>query len=154
MNHYSINHLLNKMDDTNNIHLNITDMSGHTFTIKLHWDIGAMKDSISIYYDNKFRNDFLLENNLTHRDMIKHMNKYLSSDYYKKANDYNPDNIQLIYKGEILEQYHVEADLITVEDLQKNNNMNVVICKNNHDNDDNYNSSTDDDDDNNSNTDD
>ena len=129
MNHYSINHLLNKMDDTNNIHLNITDMSGHTFTIKLHWDIGAMKDSISIYYDNKFRNDFLLENNLTHRDMIKHMNKYLSSDYYKKANDYNPDNIQLIYKGEILEQFHIEADIYSEDDFKKDNNINIVIIK-------------------------
>ena len=134
--------------------INITDLSGHTFSIKLNWDIDAMKDSISIYYDNKFRTDFLLENNLTSRDMMNHLGDYFKSDYYKKANDYNPDNIQLIYKGEILEQYHVEADLITVEDLQKNNNMNVVICKNNHDNDDNYNSSTDDDDDNNSNTDD
>ena len=75
--------------------INITDLSGHTFTIKLNWDIGAMKDSISIYYDNKFKNDFLLENNLTNRDMINHFGKYIKSDYYKKANDYNPDNIEL-----------------------------------------------------------
>ena len=131
------------MNDTNNIHLNITDMSGHTFTIRLCWDVCLMKCLIAQHYEDKYKNDFLLENNLTHRDMIKHMNKYFSSYYYKRANDYHPDNIQLIYKGEILEQYHVEADLITLEDLQENNNMNVVICKNNHDNDDNYNSSTD-----------
>ena len=84
-----------------NIDINITDLSGHTFTIKLNWDIGAMKDSISIYCDNKFKNDFLLENNLTNRDMINHFGKYIKSDYYKKANDYNADNIQLIYKGDI-----------------------------------------------------
>lgn len=114
-----------------NIPVNITDISGHTFSINLNWDIGAMKDSISIYYDNKFRNDFLLENNLTDRDMRKHMNKYFNSEYYKKANYYNPNNIQLIYKGEILEQFHIEADLITLEGLQEHNNMNVVIMLNN-----------------------
>ena len=110
--------------------INITDLSGHTFTIKLNWDIGAMKDSISIYYDNKFKNDFLLENNLTNRDMINHFNKYIKSDYYKKANDYNPDNIQLIYKGEILEQYHIEADIYSEDDFKEDNNINVVIIKN------------------------
>ena len=124
-----------------NIHINITDMSGHTFSINLNWDIGAMKDSISIYYDNKFKNDFLLENNLTGRDMIKHVNKYFNSEYYKKANAYNPSNIQLIYKGEILKQFHIEADLITLEDLQENNNMNVVIMLNNEQEDDNDNGS-------------
>ena len=58
-----------------NIDINITDLSGHTFTIKLNWDIGAMRDSISIYYDNKFKNDFLVENNLTDRDFTKHFHK-------------------------------------------------------------------------------
>ena len=113
----------------------ITDLCGHTFTIKLNWDIGAMKDSISIHYDKKFKNEFLLENNLTTSDMINHFNKYIKSDYYKKTNDYNPDNIQLIYKGEILEQYHIEADLITLEDFEKDNNINVVIVKHDENND-------------------
>ena len=62
----------------------ITDLSGHTFTIKLNWDIGAMKGSISIYYDKKLKNEFLLANTLTTRDMINHFNKYIKSDYYKK----------------------------------------------------------------------
>ena len=93
-----------------------------------------MKDSISIYYDNKFKNDFLLENNLTNRDMIKHFWKYIKSDYYKKVNDYNPDNIQLIYKGEILEQFHIEADIYTDDDFKKDNNINVIICKNDENN--------------------
>ena len=113
----------------------ITDLCGHTFTIKLNWDIGAMKDSISIHYDKKFKNEFLLENNLTTRDMINHFNKYIKSDYYKKTNDYNPDNIQLIYQGQILEQYHIEADLITLEDFEKDNNINVVIVKHDENND-------------------
>ena len=116
--------------------IDITDLSGHTFTIELNWDIGAMKDSISIYYDNKFKNDFLLENNLTNRDMINHFGKYIKSDYYKKANDYNPDNIELIYKGEILEQFHIEADIYTDDDFKEDNNINVVIIKNDENNDD------------------
>ena len=119
-----------------NIDINITDLSGHTFTIKLNWDIGAMKDSISIYYDNKFKNDFLLENNLTNRDMINHFNKYIKSDYYKKVKDYHPDSIQLIYKGEILEQYHIEADIYSEDDFKEDNNINVVIIKNDENNDD------------------
>ena len=120
-----------------NIDINITDLSGHTFTIKLNWDIGAMKDSISIYYDNKFKNDFLLENNLTNRDMINHFGKYIKSDYYKKANDYNPDNIQLIYKGEILNEFDIDY-LYTLDDFKEDNNINVVIIKNDeNDNDDN-----------------
>ena len=109
--------------------INITDLSGHTFTIKLNWDIGAMKDSISIYYDNKFKKDFLLENNLTSRDMINHLSDYFKSDYYKKANNSKPDNIQLIYKGEILEQFHIEADIYSYDDFKKDNNINVVIVK-------------------------
>lgn len=114
-----------------NIDINIMGLSGHTFTIKLNWDIGAMKDSISNYYDNKFRNDFLLENNLTDRDMRKHMNKYLNSEYYKKANDYISDNIQLIYKGEILEQFHIEADIYSEDDFIEDNNINIIIIKKN-----------------------
>ena len=119
----------------------ITDLCGHTFTIKLNWDIGAMKDSISIHYDKKFKNEFLLENNLTTSDSFYlKIFKYIKSDYYKKTNDYNPDNIQLIYKGEILEQYHIEADLITLEDFEKDNNINVVIVKHDENNDDDNNS--------------
>ena len=78
----------------------------------------------------KIKNEFLLENNLTTSDSFySKIFKYIKSDYYKKTNDYNPDNIQLIYKGEILEQYHIEADEITLEDFEKDNNINVVIVK-------------------------
>ena len=150
MNHYSINHLLNKMNDTNNSHLNITDMSGHTFCIRLCWDACLMKCQIAQLYEGKYKNDFCNDKGITIRDFNrneKYRWEWYNSDYYKTLES---TYYKLIYKGEILEQYHVEADLITLEDLQEHNNMNVVICKNNHDNDDNYNSSTDDDDDNNS----
>ena len=41
-----------------------------------------------------------------------------------------------------IEQYHVEADLITLEDLKENNNMIVVITKKDEpDNDDSDNNS-------------
>lgn len=151
MNHYSINHLLNKMDDTNNTHLNITDMSGHTFTIRLCWDVCLMKCLIAQHYEDKYKNDFCNDKGITIRDFNrneKYRWEWYNSDYYKTLES---TYYELIYKGRILDQFMVEADLITLEDLQENNNMNVVICKNNHDdNDDNYNSSTDDDDDNNS----
>ena len=38
--------------------LNITDLFGHIVSIKLNWDIGAMKDSISSYYDTNFKKYF------------------------------------------------------------------------------------------------
>ena len=54
----------------------------------------------------------------------------LNSEDFKRTNDYYCDNIELIYNGERIEQYHVEADLLTLDDLIENNNMNVVITKN------------------------
>ena len=115
-----------------NIDINITDLSGHTFTIKLNWDIGAMKDSISIYYDNKFKNDFLLENNLTD-GYLNNLDKYFKSDYYKKAKYYIPENIQLIYKGKMLKLVDID-DEYSEDDFKKDNNMNVIICKNDENN--------------------
>ena len=146
MNHYSINHLLNKMA-TN---IDITDMSGHTFCIRLCWDVCLMKCQIAQHYEDKYKNDFCNGKGITIRDFNRNKKyrwEWYNSDYYKTLES---TYYELIYKGEILDQFMVEADLITLKDLQENNNMNVVICKNNHDNDDNYNSSTDDDDDNNS----
>ena len=96
----------------------ITDMTGHSFTIKLNWDLRAMKDSISIHYDNKFKHEFCIEKGITKRDFITHTVEYYKSEYYKKVNAYCPDNIQLIYKGEVLEQYHVEADQFTLDDFK------------------------------------
>ena len=42
---------------------------------------------------------------------------------------YHYDNIQLIYKNEILEQYHIETDIFTNDDFKENNNINLVITK-------------------------
>ena len=53
----------------------------------------------------------------------------MESEDYKRINNYCPTNIELIYNGNILEQYHVEADLITLEDLKTNSNMNFVLTK-------------------------
>lgn len=122
-----------------NIDINITDLSGHTFTIKLNLDIGAMKNSISNYYDNKFKDEFLLENNLTYYDLLKDFHKYFISDYYKKGYDYSPDNIQLIYKGEILEQFDIETYKYLEDDFKDDNKMNIIIIKNNEYDDDNDN---------------
>ena len=75
--------------------------------------------------------------------MIVFTRKYLNilnQIIIKKTNDYNPDNIQLIYQGQILEQYHIEADEITLEDFEKDNNINVVIVKHDENNDDDNNS--------------
>lgn len=115
-----------------NIDINITDMSGHTFTIKLHWDICIMTCQIAQHYEDKFKTEFCKEKGIAQNELNCDYNskfcwEWYNSDYYKTLNN---THYKLIYKGEILEQYHVEADLITEEDLQENNNMNVVICKN------------------------
>ena len=128
-----------------NIVINITELSGHTFTIKLHWDICIMKCQIAQHYEDKYKNDFCNDKGITVHELNETSYSYrwewYKSDYYKTLES---TYYKLIYRGEIVKQYHVLSDFITEEDLQENNNMNVVICKSNHDdNDDNYNSSTD-----------
>ena len=59
--------------------------------------------------------------------MINPSDDYFESDYYKSANNYNQDNIQFMYKGEILEQFHIAADTYSEDDFKKDNNINVVI---------------------------
>ena len=54
----------------------------------------------------------------------------------KKTNDFNPDNIQLIYKGEILEQFDIETDKYSEDDFKEDNNINVIIIKNDENDDD------------------
>ena len=123
----------------------ITDMTGHSFTIKLNWDICIMKQDISHYYEKKILNEYLIINNISHKEFYEHRNcrqKWLESEDYKRINNYYCANIELIYNGEKIEQYHVEADLITLEDLKENNNMIVVITKKDEpDNDDSDNNS-------------
>ena len=60
-----------------------------------------------------------------------HLKNWRESEDFKRTNDYYCDNIELIYNGEILEQYHIEIDKFTVEDFKENNNMNFVITKHN-----------------------
>jgi len=103
-----------------NIDINITDMSGHTFCIKLCWDVCLMKCQIAQHYEDKYKTDFCNDKGITTHELNKTSYSYhwewYKSDYYKTLES---TYYKLIYKGEILEQYHVEADLITVEDLQK-----------------------------------
>ena len=43
----------------------ITDMIGHSFTIKLNWDICIMKQQISKYYEEKIKNEYLIKRNIS-----------------------------------------------------------------------------------------
>ena len=118
----------------------ITDLSGHTFTIKLNWDIVAMKCDISEHYEEKYKTCFCNEKGMTIHEFNNSDNyrqEWYKSEYYKTL-----DNMyfKLIYKGEILEQYHIEADLITLKDFEEGNNLNVVIVKHDENNDDDNNS--------------
>ena len=110
----------------------ITDMTGHSFTIKLNWDICIMKQDISHYYEKKILNKYLIINNISHKEFYEHINcryKWLESEDYKRIDNYYCANIELIYNGEKIEQYHVECDLLTEEMIEENNNMIVVITK-------------------------
>ena len=111
----------------------ITDITAHSFTIKLNWDICIMKQHISNYYEKKIFSEYLIINNISNKDFSEnittHLKCWVESEDYKRINNYCPTNIELIYNGNILEQYHVEADLITLEDLKTNSNMNFVLTK-------------------------
>ena len=69
--------------------INITDLSGHTFTIRFKrygyppkFGIATeMKYNISCYYVDKLENDLLLESNLTNHDIENHYDEYFESDY-------------------------------------------------------------------------
>ena len=111
----------------------ITDLTGNSFNIILNWDICIMREQISKYYEEKIFSDYLIKNNiLNKRDFYlneTHRMNWLNSEEMKSREKYHHDNIQLIYKNEILEQYHIETDKFTVEDFKENNNMNLVITK-------------------------
>ena len=130
--------------------INITDFSGNTFTIKLKWDICEarhsglnkfifMKLQIARHYEEQYKTNFCNEKGIAIHEFHTtqtYFYEWINSDYYKKTNDYNPDNIQLIYKGEILEQFDIETDKYTLDDFKEDNNINVVIIKNDENNDD------------------
>ena len=77
--------------------------------------------------------EYLIKHNISNNEFYEnlniHLNNWLNSEDFKRTNDYYCDNIELIYNGERIEQYHVEADLLTLDDLIENNNMNVAITK-------------------------
>ena len=59
--------------------------------------------------------------------------------------------INLIYKNTLISQFHIESDFITLDDIKKNNNFNMVIikkhvigCESDDDVNDNYTSENDD----------
>ena len=117
---------------TTDIDILITDMTGHSFIIKLNWDICIMKQSISTHYETNIFNEYLTINNISRDDYHKnrdHLFNWMKSEFYERVDDYYYDNIELIYNGEILEQYHIEIDKITLGDLEENNNMSFVIIK-------------------------
>jgi len=113
----------------------ITDMTGHSFTIKLNWDICIMKQDISHYYEQKLMSDYLMRNSISKKELYLnhniHSKNWMESEDFKRTNDYYCGNIKLICNGEKLEQYHIEIDKFTVEDFKENNNMNFVITKHN-----------------------
>ena len=115
----------------------ITDLTGNSFTIKLNWDICIMKQDISKYYEEKIFSDYLIKNNILNKREFylndTHRMNWLISEELKSRNKYHPDYIQLIYKNEILEQYHIEIDRFTYEDFKENNNINVVITETEYD---------------------
>ena len=71
LNNYSINHLLNKMNDTNNIQVNPADMPSHTFSIKLWWDVCLMKCQIAQHYEDKYKNNFCNDKGITSHEFNK-----------------------------------------------------------------------------------
>ena len=107
--------------------MNISDLSGHTFTIELKRNIENMKCDIANYYEDKFENDFLLENN--YHDITPYIREYGASDYCKISKAYTFDQIQLIYKGEILKQFHIDTGIYSEDDFKEDNNIIMVIVE-------------------------
>ena len=101
------------------IDINITDLSGRTFTIKLNLGICLMKWQIAHHYEEKYKHEFCKENGVALHELGTNCTyKY---DWY---------NILLIYKGEILEQSDIDADKYTEDDFKEDNNMNIIIINN------------------------
>ena len=69
---------------------------------------------------------------MPNHNIINNFGEYFKSDYFQKANAYHPDHIQFIYKGDILEQFHIEADIYTEDDFKADNNMSIVIVETEH----------------------
>ena len=115
-----------------NIDIVVTDLTGYNFIVKLNWDLACIKQSISTHYEIKLFNEYLNINNISKNEYYKNTNhtyKWHKSDLYASIDNYYFENIELIYNDKILEQYHVECDLFTLEMIEENNNMSFVIVK-------------------------
>ena len=67
--------------------INITDLSGHTFTIRLHWDVSFMKCQICAHYEEIYKTDFCNEKGITIHEFNTNNNyrsAWYNSDYYKQ----------------------------------------------------------------------
>ena len=90
------------------------------------------------HYEEQYKTNFCNEKGIAIHEFHTtqtYFYEWINSDYYKKTNDYNPDNIQLIYKGEILNEFDIDY-LYTLDDFKEDNNINVVIIKNDENDDD------------------
>ena len=89
----------------------VLDIFGeYEFEIEGHWDIGAMKDSICIHMCNKIQEDYCARHGINDTDRYRH--GYYNTEDWEKESAFVPERIELIYKGEVLEQYMIEFDMI------------------------------------------
>ena len=80
----------------------------------------------------KIKNEYLIKRNISKKCFYENRNiscRWYQSEDYTRISNYCEENITLIYRDKILEQYHVETDQITEDDLEENNNINFVITK-------------------------
>ena len=114
-----------------NIDIAVTDLTGYNFIVKLNWDIDCMKKSISAHYEMKLFNDFLKTGTRAERQCREARdNNYvgLKSPLRISQNNYDFENIALIYNDKIIEQNHVKHGLFTLE-MMDNNILSFVIVK-------------------------
>ena len=68
-------------------------------------------ENITYYEDSHSRIKILIT--------ISIQKNWMESEDFKRTYDYYCGNIELVYNGEILEQYHIEIDKFTVEDFRE-----------------------------------
>ena len=111
--------------------INITDISGHTFSICFNYDLLVMKCQILTHYETYYKTKFCNEKQITIHDFNRktdYQNEWYKSDYY---NTLNTTTYDLIHKNNIL-----EFDKYTEYDFKDDNNINVVFINNYENNDD------------------
>ena len=71
---------------TTDIDINITDMVGYTFTIKLNWDVDIMRQDIASHYEQKLLNEYLIKMKSTKKETLrdcKLRGQWFKSEEYK-----------------------------------------------------------------------